>query len=48
MESVLRGIPKLLVYLDDILITGATTEERLTTLNKVLQRLTESGLRLNK
>ena len=35
MESLFQGIPKLIVYIDDILITG-TEKERLETLEKVL------------
>ena len=31
MENLLRGIPKVCVYLDDILITGATEIEHLNT-----------------
>ena len=37
MENVLRGIPKVVVYIDDILVTGAT--EHLETLSLVLDRL---------
>ena len=48
MESLLSGIPGVVVYLDDILVTGPTEEEHLATLDKVLQRLSEAGLRLRK
>ena len=34
------------VYLDDILVTGETEEKHLETLNKVLNRLEEAGMRL--
>ena len=34
------------VYLDDILVTGSTTENHLRTLEKVLKRLNEAGVRL--
>ena len=47
MESLLGSIPGVVVYLDDILITGATVEEHLRTLEEVLKRLQEAGLRLN-
>ena len=36
MDSVLQGIPKVIVYIDDILITGSTDKEHLETLEKVL------------
>ena len=37
-----------LVYIDDILITGPTIEEHLSTLDKVLKKLGVADLRLNK
>ena len=45
MENLLRGIPGVAVYIDDILITGATQEEHLQSLEEVLKRLSNSGLR---
>ena len=48
MESLLQGIPKVVVYLDDILVTGLSEEDHLLTLQKVLQRIESSGLRLKK
>ena len=36
MENILRGIPGVTVYVDDILITGPTTEAHLKTLDKML------------
>ena len=48
MESLLQGIPKVVVYLDDILVTGLSEEDHLLTLQKVLQRIELSGLRLKK
>lgn len=39
METVLQGIPNVIVYIDDILITGATEDEHLKTLSLVLERL---------
>ena len=48
MESVLQGIPKVVVYLDDILITGETEEEHLKILDEVLERLEKAGLRVKK
>ena len=48
MESVLKGIPRVVVYLDDILITAPTEEEHVATLAVVLARLKEAGLRLKR
>ena len=48
MESILRGIPKVVVYLDDILITGANDEEHLKNLSEVLSCMQSAGLRLRK
>ena len=48
METLLRGLPGVAVYLDDILITRATKTERLGNLERVLERLTEAGLHLNR
>ena len=39
METMLQGIPNVTVYLDDILVTGATDEEHVRTLSVVLERL---------
>ena len=36
MDSILQGIPQVLRYLDDILITGASKEEHMGNLDKVL------------
>eukprot|EP00057_Strongylocentrotus_purpuratus_P013236 XP_011667710.1 PREDICTED: uncharacterized protein K02A2.6-like [Strongylocentrotus purpuratus] len=48
MESLLAGIPGVAVYLDDLLITGESTEEHLKNLKRVLDVLHEAGLRLKK
>ena len=45
MENLVQGIP---VYLDDILITGATDKDHLKSLGEVLHRFEEAGLRLRK
>ena len=37
-----------MVYFDDILVMGGSTEEQLHTLNKVLSKLSDSGLQLKK
>ena len=48
MDNLLQGIKGVSVYIDDILISGSTVEEHLRTLDKVLERLHNAGLRLNK
>ena len=48
MENVLRGIPKVSVYIDDILITGENKEEHLKTLAQVLSKLEQAGFRVQK
>ena len=45
MESLLHGIPGVLVYVDDILISRATEAEHLESLEEVLKRLKAAGLR---
>jgi len=48
MENLLQGIPNVIVYIDDILVSGASEVEHLAVLRKVLSRLKEVGLRLKK
>ena len=48
IESLLHDIPFVIVYLDDILITGTTDKEHIDTLDKVLHHLESHGLKLNK
>ena len=45
IESILQGIDGVVVYLDDILITGSSEESHLKTLDEVLSRLDKAGLR---
>ena len=46
-KNLLQGIKGVSVYIDDILLTGSTLLEHLQTLNASLQKLRNSGLRLN-
>ena len=48
MESLLSGIPNVLVYLDDILVTGPTQEQHVNNLHEVLGRFHQAGLHLKK
>ena len=44
MESVLQGIPGVMVYLNNILVAGKNEEEHLNILDVVLQQLQNAGL----
>ena len=48
MENISQDIPGVAVYLDDIILTGATKAKHLETLDLVLSRLEEAGLRLKR
>ena len=48
IESLLKGIPNVLVYLDDILVTGQTQVQHIKNLQEVLVRFRQAGLRLKK
>ena len=48
IEFILSGIPGVVVYIDDVLVTGKSEEEHLSALEQVLCRIIEPGLRLTK
>ena len=48
MDGLLKGIPGVIVYIDDILAIGRTEQEHPVALEEVLQWLGEAGLRLQK
>ncbi|MDD9818931.1 MAG: RNase H-like domain-containing protein, partial [Gammaproteobacteria bacterium] len=48
MEGLLSGIPGVVVYIDDILVTGKTTADHLAALDEVLTRLEKAGLHLKR
>ncbi len=47
MEKFMRGIPNIIVYIDDLLIHSKNHEDHLVYLEKVLQRLEENHMKLN-
>ena len=48
MDGILRGMPRVCTYLDDILVTGVTDKEHLETLDAVLTKLAAAWLRLKR
>ena len=48
MEQRLHGIPGVVVYIDDILVSNPTEEEHLSSLEEVLSRLQSANLRAKK
>lgn len=48
MEKLFQGIENVVVFQDDILITGPTFEKHVDNLNKVLSKLEAAGLTVNK
>ena len=48
MENLLQSLPHVVVYIDDILVTGDSNESHLANLREVLVRLEDAGLRLKK
>ena len=48
MDRILRDIPSVMCYQDDIFITGKDYDDHQQTLMTALQRLQDNGLRVNK
>ena len=48
MENLLQGIPRVIVRMDDILISGKDDNNHIANLEAVLKKLSEAGLRLRK
>ncbi len=44
MENLLQGIDGVVLYLDDILVTGKCQDQHLQRLEEVLQKLSAAGL----
>ena len=47
MDSVVRELPFMFVYLDDILVASRSRHEHRTHLQRVCQKLNENGLAIN-
>ena len=45
MDQILQGIPNVICYIDDILVTGHTEESHSSNLSEVLERLEKHGLK---
>ena len=48
MDTILQGIPHVVCYIDDILVTGESEEEHLRNLEEVLKRLRQHGIRIKR
>ena len=46
MDIILQGLPHVICYLDDILVTGVTEKEHMENPEEVLRRLKENGVTL--
>ena len=48
MDSLLQGLNHVVVYLDDIVVTGSSDEEHIHNLGEVLSRLSNAGIHLKR
>ncbi len=48
MDSLLQGLPSVVVYLDDVLVTGRDQSDHLHNLSRILERLESAGLTLKR
>ena len=48
MDTLLKGIPHVICYIVDLLVTGLKEEEHVQNLTQVLHRLQEQGMRLKR
>ncbi|MFN9940759.1 MAG: reverse transcriptase domain-containing protein, partial [bacterium] len=47
METVVKNIENVIVYIDDLLVHSASHEEHIATLSKVLQHLVTHNIKIN-
>ncbi|XP_033005510.1 uncharacterized protein K02A2.6-like [Lacerta agilis] len=48
VERLLKGVPEVIPYFDDILVAGASSEELISHLREVLARLAKAGLKVKR
>ena len=48
MDKIFTGLPGVFIFVDDIVVAGKDEEEHESRLRKVLERMKENGLRINK
>lgn len=48
MDTILQGLPHVVCYIDDILVTGATEHEHLHNLEEVIKQLHHHGITMKK
>ena len=48
MDTILQGIPNVICYIDDVLVTGADNQTHLCNLAEVPQQLEQHGIKLSK
>ena len=48
IENLLQDIPGVVIYIDDVLITGSDDKSHMAALEEVLQRMKQAGLRLSR
>ena len=48
MDSLLQDLPGVVVYIDDVLVTGSSKKNRLENVNRVMNRLESAGVTLKK
>ena len=44
MDTILQGVPNVICYIDDILVSGRSYSEHLNSLGEVLRRLSAEGI----
>ena len=48
MDTILQGIPNVICYIDDILVSGGTYSEHMNSLEEVFKRLTNEGITIKR